>query len=228
MTSLASFFDSLKQVPLVLAAITLATLVHGWWQKTLGRRRLWKRNFLRLAVGIHPEFVKELFGAPAFEEPTKGHYLELSRGLRRHQVRRRDVDLVASTWVLSRDGYLMTWAEGERVVAYSLTTASSWFTPQLPIGPVLDGHKVHLGRSHFAQVVPDYSLKERLGWVGARRYGYWEQHYWGNPGNYLYWYLGFSECGYAKHWTRPRRLRTRPPPRRPFRSSAGLLPSTAS
>ncbi|MEU5428245.1 ETEC_3214 domain-containing protein [Streptomyces olivoreticuli] len=208
MTLLASFFGSLKQVPPLLAAITLATLARGWWQKTLGRRRLLRRNFQRLAVGMRPDAVKELFGEPKLENQTTGYYLETRRWPWRHRFHRREVALTMLTWELGRHGYLVTWSEGEQVVAYSLTTASRWFAPKLPIGPAADGRYVCLGRSRFAQVATNDFVQERLGWLGARRYGYWEMHYWGNPGHYQNWYLGYSQCGYVKHRARPPQTET--------------------
>ncbi|WP_409073648.1 ETEC_3214 domain-containing protein [Micromonospora chalcea] len=40
---------------------------------------------------------------------------------------------------------------------------------------------------------------DRFGWLGARRSSYWERYYWGNPGLYLTWYLGYTDCGYSRH-----------------------------
>lgn len=188
--------DGLKQVPPVVASITLFTLLRAWWRSTLGRRRKWTKNYERLVPGMHPDLVKELFGQPTFEGRTKGKVPS--------EEAWNDAELTVRTWVLDRDGYLVTWTTGgdagEVVVAYSLTTASRWYSPQIRVvTPQL--RWVKLGRTVFDGSLSDGTpdAGDRFGWLGARRSSYWERYYWGNPGLYLTWYIGHTDCGYSRH-----------------------------
>ncbi|MFI5851891.1 ETEC_3214 domain-containing protein [Micromonospora chalcea] len=196
MTWLPSLADALKPVSQIVASITLFTLVRAWWRRTLGRRWTWTRSYQRLVPGMHPDLVTELFGQPTFEDRAKGKVPSGESWV--------ETDLTVRTWVLARDGYLVTWTTngepGDVVVAYSLTTANRWFTPQIRV--ITPEHRwVHLGRSMFDGTLKDQPPEagDRFGWLGARRSSYWERYYWGNPGLYLTWYLGYTDCGYSRH-----------------------------
>ncbi|MFY1684785.1 ETEC_3214 domain-containing protein [Micromonospora sp. WMMD730] len=187
--------DALKTVPPVVASITLFTLLRAWWRRTLGRRRGWTRSYDRLVPGIHPDLVKELFGHPTFEGRATGRAPS--------EEAWAEADLTVRTWVLDRDGYLVTWTThgdaGDAVVAYSLTTANRWFSPRIRVVTPED-RWVKLGRTVFDGALDDEVPEhlDRSGWLGARRSSYWERYYWGNPGLYLTWYIGYTNCGYSR------------------------------
>jgi len=193
-TWLTSLADALKPVSQIVASITLFTLARAWWRRTLGRRRTWTKSYQRLVPGMHAGLVTELFGQPTFEDRAEGKVVSGESWV--------DTDLTVRTWVLARDGYLVTWTTsgelGDVVVAYSLTTASSWYTPQIRV-VTLELRWVHLGRSAFDRALADQppEARDRFGWLGSRRSSYWERYYWGNPGLYLKWYLGYTDCGYS-------------------------------
>lgn len=87
----------------------------------------------------------------------------------------------------------MTDAQNE-VIFFTITTRSKHFAPRLGFSGGSPALSVHLGRSHFAAVAPapnDYRVN-----VGIRQFQYWEDHYFGNPGRYQSFILGFSDSGY--------------------------------
>jgi hypothetical protein len=188
--------DALKIVPPVVASITLFTLLRAWWRRTLGRRQGWTKSYDRLVPGMHPDLVKELFGQPTFEGRAKGRVTSEGAWA--------EADLTVRTWVLDRDGFLVAWTTcgdvGDVVVAYSLTTANRWFSPHIRVVTPQD-RWVKLGRTVFDGALDDQvpEGEDRFGWLGARRSSYWERYYWGNPGLYLTWYIGYTDCGYSRH-----------------------------
>ncbi|MGW6898842.1 ETEC_3214 domain-containing protein [Streptomyces sp. NPDC054919] len=101
------------------------------------------------------------------------------------------------TWPLGTLGYLVTWCnDHDEVLMYSLTTNSRFFRPRVAVGP----HRITLGRTPVASL-PATSPDDIGPWIelGARRFSYAEQHYFGNPGGYLQWAVGISDAGSPAH-----------------------------
>jgi hypothetical protein len=89
------------------------------------------------------------------------------------------------------------------VVAYSITTTSRFFRPKIYVGSQLSSrrYKIRLGRTCFSEI--SQNPAKWACWLGARRYGYIEEHYFGNPGGYQTWHCGVSDVGYQKHSALP-------------------------
>ena len=85
----------------------------------------------------------------------------------------RKVELTVRTWLLSRLCYLVTWCEDDIVVMYGITTTSWWFRPWVRIHET----RIRLGKSAFT-VLADSDVTHRA-WLGSRRFGYFEEHYFG-------------------------------------------------
>lgn len=90
-------------------------------------------------------------------------------------------------------GIFVTWCnEDDEVLMYGLTTCSFLLRPSLAVGP----YKVRLGRTRLS-ALPAPSADDNGPWptLGARRFCYAEQHFFGNPGGYRTWVLGVSDSG---------------------------------
>lgn len=80
------------------------------------------------------------------------------------------------------------------VALYSVTTRAEDFDPVLDIDYGWPTLKVTLGRDTFASVGTD--PVSRGGYLGARRFHYWESHYLGNPGLYQTYIVSLNDAGY--------------------------------
>ncbi|GAA2919883.1 hypothetical protein GCM10011428_40340 [Streptomyces violaceus] len=90
--------------------------------------------------------------------------------------------LTVRTWRLAWWGYLVTWSDDDVVLMYAITTTSWWFRPRILIHQI----PLRLGKTPLA------ALREPMGhraWLGSRRFGYVDHHYFGNPGGYRDWYV---------------------------------------
>lgn len=175
----------------VLTALyTLYGVVRGWWNASLGKRRRLIRAYRRIAPFVRHDYVTEQFGEPAWQHKrTVRKYAAPIEGIEPDEPL-EDVELTVRTWPLGLLGYLVTWCnEHDEVLMYSLTTRSRLFRPRVSIGP----HRITLGKTSLA------ALPEPGGgpWheLGARRFSYAEEHYFGNPGGYLSWAVGMSDAG---------------------------------
>ncbi|GHE46439.1 hypothetical protein CP980_34950 [Streptomyces vinaceus] len=174
----------------VLTALyTLLGIVRRWWNASLGKRWRLVKAFRRMAPYVRHDYVKDLFGEPAWE-----HKQGVSMyGGEAPEAGMREVDLTVRTWPLGTLGYLVTWSsEHDEVLMYSLTTRSFFFRPRVRVGD----RRITLGRSRLA-VLSDTAPDGFGPWstLGARRFGYAERHFFGNPGGYLDWVVGVSDSG---------------------------------
>ena len=80
------------------------------------------------------------------------------------------------------------------VTLYSVTTRAEDFDPVLDIDYGWPTLKVTLGRDTFASVGTE--PVSRGGYLGARRFHYWESHYLGNPGLYQTYIVSLNDAGY--------------------------------
>ncbi|MGW4027831.1 ETEC_3214 domain-containing protein [Streptomyces sp. NPDC004838] len=175
----------------VLTALyTLSGVARGWWRATLGKRRSLINAYRRLAPFVRDDYVRALFGEPAWSHKQHvGVYAVGEDDL----PSQSDVELMVRTWALGTLGYLVTWCnEDDEVLMYGLTTCSPLLRPSLSVGP----HKVRLGRTRLS-ALPAPSADGDGPWpaLGARRFCYAEQHFFGNPGGYQTWVLGVSDTG---------------------------------
>ncbi|MFF3265291.1 ETEC_3214 domain-containing protein [Streptomyces sp. NPDC002932] len=175
----------------VLTALyTLLGLVRRGWRATLGKRRHLVKAYRRVAPFVRHDYVRNLFGEPAWEHKQK---VQKHHADKRDKVVRRDVELTVRTWPLGALGYLVTWCnDGDEVLMYSLTTTSRLFRPHVAIGD----RRITLGRTPLA-ALPDPDPEGFGPWhgLGARRFSYAEHHYFGNPGGYRDWVVGVSDSG---------------------------------
>ena len=175
---------------ILTALYTLSGLVRGWWHASLGKRRRLIKAYRKLATYVRHDYVEGLFGEPAWEhkQSVKAY------GADEHdEAVLREVDLTVRAWPLGTLGYLVTWCnEDGEVLMHSLTTRSRLFRPRVAVGP----YRITLGRTRLA-ALPTAAPGDFGPWpaVGARRFSYAEQYYFGNPGGYLHWVVGVSDVG---------------------------------
>ena len=86
-----------------------------------------------------------------------------------------------------------------KVLIFSVTTRSKDFHPTLSLGPYSANEEQHflveLGKTHFENAF-DSSPEKVLSYMGANRFSYAEYYYFGNPGNYQTYILGYNQAGY--------------------------------
>ncbi|MYV51715.1 ETEC_3214 domain-containing protein [Streptomyces sp. SID3212] len=172
-------------------------IARGWWHTTLGKRRRLIRAYRRMAPYVRHDYVTELFGEPAWAHQQNVQKYGMNEDADEDAVALRDVELTVRTWPLGLLGYLVTWCnEHDEVLMYSLTTRSRLFRPRISIGP----YRITLGRTPLA-ALPGSGPDEEGPWhaLGARRFSYAEQHYFGSPGGYLHWVAGVSDAGSPAH-----------------------------
>ncbi|XCM27985.1 ETEC_3214 domain-containing protein [Streptomyces parvus] len=178
----------------VLTALyTLSGVVRGWWNATLGKRRRLIRAYRRIAPFVRHDYVTEQYGEPAWQHKrTVRKYAAVTDEAGADEPL-EDVELTVRTWPLGLLGYLVTWCnEDDEVLMYSLTTRSRLFRPRVSVGP----HRITLGKTLLAALPgPDPEGSGPWHELGARRFSYAEEHYFGNPGGYLSWAVGMSDAG---------------------------------
>ncbi|AXG82237.1 ETEC_3214 domain-containing protein [Streptomyces paludis] len=177
----------------------LCGILRGWWHASLGKRRRLIRAYRRMAPYVRHDYVTELFGEPAWEHRQTVRTYGADAGADEDEldVVLRDVELTVRTWPLGLLGYLVTWCnEHDEVLMYSLTTRSRLFRPRISVGP----YRITLGRTPLSSL-PAPGQDDAGPWhgLGARRFSYAEQHYFGNPGGYLHWAVGVSDAGSPAH-----------------------------
>ncbi|MCX5293636.1 ETEC_3214 domain-containing protein [Streptomyces sp. NBC_00183] len=176
------------------ASIGLYNTLRGWWRNTLGKRGVFVKNFRKLAPHVRHEYVKGLFGEPAWQ--YKQSVQEYTVALESGDLGSAEQEMIVRTWPLGRMAYLTTWCtENEEVAMYSITTRSRIFRPVVRIGT---DHVVRLGKSRLTSLpAPRPDVEGPALWaVGAQRYSYAECHYFGSPGGYRTWVVGVSDAGH--------------------------------
>ncbi|MEU6877654.1 ETEC_3214 domain-containing protein [Streptomyces sp. NPDC046712] len=171
----------------LVAVITLFKAVPAGWRLTLGRRRHLIAQLRKIAPGVRHDYVEGLLGQPKWQSTMTCTRLGTPLNEEADEED-RDVEVTVRTWPLSRLGYLVTWSENDAVVMYGITTTSWWFRPRVVIGET----RIRLGKSPLSDL--GQPLHHRA-WLGNRRFGYLEEHYFGNPGGYRSWYVGVNDIG---------------------------------
>ncbi len=128
----------------------------------------------RLAAGVQLTHFQECLGDPTFR--TEGEAFD--------------------EHIFVHDAfYVQAITDGSGTVTlYSVTTRAEDFEPVLDIRYGTPTLKVTLGRDTFAGV--GTAPVSRGGYLGARRFHYWESHYLGNPGLYQTYIVSLNDAGY--------------------------------
>lgn len=167
----------------VLAALwATVKLGRQVWAKTIGRRRAQSKLLDKLTCGSSREYIESLFGVRQFSTTEE---LPTTEGQLVH-----DIYSLAGAWVMI-DFY------NDEVIAFSITIRDSnmWYsTKRLMFGRV----NVKLGKDNLGN--PALSDQEREDrslhlWYGARTRGAAEALYFGNPGQYQYYWLVHNMAG---------------------------------
>ncbi|MEU1599391.1 ETEC_3214 domain-containing protein [Streptomyces sp. NPDC005708] len=178
------------------ASIALYNTLLGWWRNTLGKRAFFVRNYRKLAPHVRHEYVKGLFGEPAWQYKQNVEQYVVDPEPEGTGVGIAEQDMTVRTWPLGRMAYLTTWCtKDDEVAMYGITTRSRIFRPAIRVG---SEHVIRLGKSHLSSLPhPDPDVEGRVRWaVGAHMFSYSEAHYFGSPGGYRTWVLGVSDAGY--------------------------------
>ncbi|AOW88199.1 ETEC_3214 domain-containing protein [Streptomyces olivaceus] len=183
---------------LVASWTLIKTLTEGW-RRTVGRRLYVTTRLRKIAPGVRHDYVESLFGEPTWQSTMHCTRIAPAEEREEAEAERRQVELTVRTWLLSKLCYLVTWCEDDIVVMYGITTASWWFRPWVRVHEA----RIRLGKSTFADLADNAVIHRAC--LGNRRFGYFEEHYFGNVGGYRSWYLGVNDFGYdavpvADHW----------------------------
>jgi hypothetical protein len=156
----------------------LAVWVYSKWKRTLGRRWELARNVTALGPEMQLDYVEQRLGAPTFRTKNGG-YEEL-------------------VWV-EPYAFIRVMANKGTVKLYAVTTRTRWFAPTFYRRHIIsvngDSLEVRLGRTTLGDLPGSPSTV--WGDVGARRWGYSEAYYFGNPGLYLAYVYSLSDAGWS-------------------------------
>lgn len=164
----------------ILALIVLAELLRGVLRRTLFRRRSLRVQLNQLAIGVSEAYILSIFGAPTYGAIVDG-----------------------SGWLAWALDYvnLSVFFHSDRVDAFTVTLIDPDY--RFDMGSLTLGYfPAALGQSTFAETGGQPSGQTLS--LGARRVSYSESHYYGNPGGYLTYILGFSDSSPAGDLPMPR------------------------
>lgn len=165
-------FEVIAFVVVLAAMVKVTNSIIGTVWSFLGRRVSHAHLLRSLASGVTSDYFRERLGAPALE---RSH-----GGLRR------------LTWVFPLT-YIHAVVDDGTVQAFAVTIRARFFWPRLGSGLGSAPPVVRLGRSSFADISDEPG--EIAGIWGARRFGYSEQFYFGNPGMYRTFAYGWNDAG---------------------------------
>lgn len=163
-----------------------------------------------MAPEVHVDYVRELFGQPAFQIVHEGQ-----RGPRVGEGRSFiPATFVEYVWLLDHDGFFQAVTDQDgTVVRHAITSASRKFRPKIQVAAVSGGEPefvVRLGATRFGDLPSLDNCDEVYWWLGARRYEYRESYYCGDRGGYVDWVCSFNDAGIGP-WL-PLHLAVDPPP----------------
>lgn len=155
----------------------------GWYRRSIGSRRDLARRLNQLAAGVTTRYVEERFGAPAFVRKS-GVLLGAKLGM----------TLVEQVY-RTKHAWLQVLSDPHgAVVRFSITVTDPQFRFQ--VGVLTGGQlQARLGHSRFSQVGSQLDPDGHSLWIGARRRGYSESYWFGNPGNYQRYVLSHNDAG---------------------------------
>lgn len=156
---------------------TLGAALFTAWRRTLGRPRALARGLTSLAPSMQVDYFIETLGLPAFRSTC--------------------ADAEDLVWVRP-EAFIRAVSEDGTVMVYAITTRKRRFAPTFMKGLVItvegDSLEVQLGRTRFGDV--PFGPSRVYGQTAARRQGYVEYHYYGNPGAYLTYAYALSDVGW--------------------------------
>jgi hypothetical protein len=176
----ATFVDDLKSAAAVVAALTIvggATVAAvRRYQTVFGRRRALRAKLSKLASTVRVAYVEALIGPSRFRRSLGPGLVE---------------DVFVTDYA-----YVQTFSDGDgTTLVLAVTTTDRRLHPRFALGlsGSIPSDEVVLGRTRFADV--KLEPVTRRAWRGARRYGYREEFYLGNPGGYQTYVLGHEQSG---------------------------------
>lgn len=192
-------------VAAIVAAITLASAVQNIYRRTLGRRRRSHKALARLGTNAQLAFFTEILGEPP----------AIRRSLPEQAPAQAKQRILGKHWeniFVSRDFFVQAITNtDDTVVQYSVTTRTKRFRARLvspghhylgPINPILRRLRIRresrpifdirLWKNSFSEL---NDPKRVRAWLGARRYGYTEEHWLGNPGHYQTYVFSMNDVG---------------------------------
>lgn len=170
---------------LLSAVITISTgisILIRFYKSTLGYKSVSRNNLSRLAAGVSIDYFKSILGPHVFQKTVDD--------------RREHVFVDKYFYVQA-----ITNADGS-VLTFSVTSRIRRFNPALTLGPYsLTGEvvRVRLGKTRFAEIDLLAKPSKLFCALGARRFCYYEEYYFGNPGNYQAFIFAINDAGYRNH-----------------------------
>jgi hypothetical protein len=168
-------------VVLLSSLITITggiSVLYKFYRSSLGYKRARRLDLRRLSAGVNINYFREILGSPVFVNVKE--------------------DKRESVFV-NKHFYVQAIADlTESVLAFSVTTRSSRFNPVLKLGPYSASREVlhvRLGRTKFAALDSFAKLTSIFSSLGARRFHYHEEYYFGNPGDYQTFIFGVNDAG---------------------------------
>jgi hypothetical protein len=179
---LSTLIGKLIALAAVVGAVTtvwrvLRPLLHAVGERLSRRRRLGQR-LQQLACDVQVDYFQHLLGQPA-----------------QYVNRSCTTDEIEHLFVF-RDAYVQAVTDRHgKVGRFAVTCRSRRFQPRLNYHPggYPDLVTVRLGHTRFAQL--GHTPDGVHGWLGARRFGYVESYYFGNPGNYQHYVFALNDAG---------------------------------
>jgi len=174
----------------IAATITaLSFLITGtisFYNDTVGEKNVAYQNILGLAAEAQIDYFNYSLGQPVFKNVKDGmnEYIYVNKYF-----------------------YVQALCDSnDKVVLYSVTTRDKDFNPTFTrengsydskTKKVIENdQKITLGKTTFAEASRIYGDSSGISlYVGARRYGYSESHYLGNPGNYQDFIFSLNDAG---------------------------------
>lgn len=172
-------------VELTGALVTSAALFQGartFWRRTIGRRRHAARKIRQLAPQYRIEFYESILGQAAvtWRADSGGETF--------------------TEWIWIDPLFFVQAVTGERdgsVLRWAVTSREKNFRPRLVLLPGTERPvRLRLNSSAFTDLY-EHEPQEIFCSVGARRYWYWEKHWFGNPGLYKHFFQGINSAGWS-------------------------------
>jgi hypothetical protein len=165
------------------------TALAGWTafvslvKATIGRRSEARRRLNRLSTLAQVSYFSSVLGDPMMKSVRDDGFVEY-------------VFVHPLFYV-----HVLATSADESVQRYAVTTLSRRFHPSFTLWTGTDFATVRLGKSKFAEFGD--CEPARSSFLGARRFGYAEAHYFGNPGLYQHYLLAYNDAGAASEVIAP-------------------------
>lgn len=148
-----------------------------------GRRRTLYKDLAKIAPGMQVGYTTRVLGEPELKN-DKGRYQEFVYD-------KKDCFVQVVT------------GESDAILLLSVTARNAKFHPPTWVtrarwSPRPDPEDSRLGNFGFDEIAtPDDPPNGISGWCGARRFGYIESYYYGNPGNYQTFLMALNDAGHV-------------------------------